>query len=133
MPATRKPTAILALNGTLAHNPGRYADRASEPQDDRDLGPPPLHLAPEACVAWREIAEIAPARVLAMADRLIVELASVLLAQFRAEGATLSDQKIRRLESVLGQLGMTPATRSKVTARELPAPTNRFAQFGKRQ
>lgn len=131
MPAPRKPTAVHALTGSMDKNPHRFVDRANEPRDDRPLGDPPMHLKPAEIVAWQEIERIAPAGVLCHADRLAVELTAVLLAAFRELGLSLPDPKLRRLESMLGQLGLTPATRSKVTARPV-SPANRFTQNGKR-
>jgi hypothetical protein len=131
MARPRKPTALLELNGSLSHNPGRHANRAGEPFDPRPLGDPPLHLDPPQRAAWGEIERIAPPGVLCHGDRLIVELAAVLLAQFRAAGAMFPDGRLRRLESVLGQLGLTPAARSKVTATPVPKG-NPFASVGQR-
>jgi hypothetical protein len=68
--------------------------------------------------------------VLCHADRLAVEVTAVLLASFRAMGAGLPDAKFRRLEAMLGQLGMTPTTRSKVTAVQSVTP-NRFMAMAK--
>jgi hypothetical protein len=109
----------------MAHDPQRFRDRMGEPVDNRALGDPPMHLTAPQRACWGEIERIAPAGVLCHADRLAVEVTAVLLATFRALGATLPDAKLRRLEAMLGQLGMTPATRSKVTAVQSVTP-NRF-------
>ncbi|MDR7070523.1 hypothetical protein J2X02_003388 [Pseudoxanthomonas japonensis] len=87
-----------------------------------------MHLTAEQRVCWGEIERIAPPGVLRHADRLVVEMTAVLLANFRALGPMLSDAKFRRLEALLGQLGLTPATRSKVTAFKEPLQGNRFAR-----
>lgn len=129
----RKPTQLLAISGGLDKNPHRYADRANEPRDDRELGDPPPHLEPEAKAIWREIQQLAPPGVLAHADRLIVEVAAVLMEQFRRAGKLMSLPAITRLQSVLGDLGMTPASRSKVSiGTKAGTSSNRFAGIGKR-
>lgn len=129
MPRARKPTAVHELTGALKKNPARFTDRANEPHDNRPLGDPPMHLTAPQIVAWQEIERIAPAGVLCFADRLAVEVTAILLAAFRELGLTLPDPKLRRLESMLGQLGLTPATRSKVTAVRA-APGNQFTRLG---
>ena len=131
MARPRKPTALHALNGSLEKNPQRFRDRTDEPKDSRPLGDPPMHLKPAEIVVWQEIERISPPGVLCHGDRLAVELTATLLAAFRALGLTLPEGKLRRLESMLGQLGLTPAARSKVTAKPV-SPSNRFGSNGKR-
>jgi phage terminase small subunit len=132
MARPRKPTHLLSITGGLDHNPGRYADRANEPQDDRDLGAPPPHLVPSQQAIWREIEQLSPPGVLRHADRLIVELAAVLLAQFRRAGELMPLPAMTRLQSLLAELGMTPAARSKVTAAAAKPQAGKFAGIGKR-
>lgn len=131
MPRPRKPTQLHALSGALDKNPARFTDRANEPQDDRPLGDPPMHLTADQRVAWAELERISAPGVLCFGDRIIVELAALHIALLRGLGAALPDAKVRRLESLLGQLGLTPAARSKVTARPV-RPNNRFSANGQR-
>lgn len=132
MSRPRKPTALLAISGGLDKNPGRYADRAFEPVEQRALGEAPGHLGAPQRAAWAEIERIAPAGVLTHADRIIVELAAVLLARFRRAGELMPVAEVTRLQSILGDLGLTPSTRSKVTAVVRPAPGNRFEGIGQK-
>lgn len=130
MPRPRKPTTLLALSGGLDKNPGRYADRALEPVEQRALGDAPGHLEAPQRAAWAEIERISPEGVLTHADRLIVELAAVLLAKFRRAGELMPLAEVTRLQSILGELGLTPATRSKVTVIARRAPGNAFSGIG---
>ncbi len=115
MARPRKPTSLLSLNGTLDHNPGRYADRTSEPVDDRALGPPPETMRPEQRAAWLEIERLAP--WLRFGDRIAVEVTSALLVTFRISGiGMMPPTALTRLETMLGRLGLTPSDRSKVAA-----------------
>ncbi|MBK6728582.1 MAG: hypothetical protein IPG63_15380 [Xanthomonadales bacterium] len=115
MARPRKPTSLLAINGTLAKNPGRYADRASEPVDDRALGPPPDTMRPDQRAAWLEIERLAP--WLRFGDRIAVEVTAALLATFRVGGVgMMPPAMLTRLETMLARLGMTPADRSRVAA-----------------
>ena len=62
-----------------------------------------------------------------------MELASVLVAQFRLQGTLMPLPAVTRLQSVLGDLGMTPASRSKVTGAQAPSlKGNKFAGIGQR-
>lgn len=112
----RKPTNVLLISGGLDKNPQRYADRANEPKDERELGEPPPHLGKSEQAIWREIQQLALPGVLVHADRLIVEVAAQLLSQFRRQGDLMPLPALTRLQSVLGDLGMTPASRSKVSS-----------------
>lgn len=129
MARPRKPTNLHALNGTLAHDAARFADRAGEPHDDRPLGPPPEFMRADQRAAWMEIERLAP--WLAHADRLAVEIAATLVARFRIDPGSMPPALYTRLETMLGRLGLTPSDRSKVSA---PTPTkvNRFSHHGKR-
>lgn len=132
MPRPRKPTHLLAVTGGLAKNPARYADRAHEPTDERELGDPPPNLAPSQQAVWREIEQLSLPGVLTHGDRLIVEVAAVLLAQFRLAGNLMPLPAIARLQSILGELGMTPASRSKVSASGVKPSASRFNGIGQR-
>jgi phage terminase small subunit len=126
MPRPRKPTRLLLLTGANVAHPERMRERELEPKDERPLGPPPAWLSTEQLSAWKEIESLAP--WLARADRVAVEVASVLLAAFRCEGTALAPSLIARLETTLGRLGLTPADRSRVA--ESPArEENPFERF----
>lgn len=133
MARPRKPTVLHQLSGAAQHDPQRFRDRVNEPVDNRALGDPPMHLTPEQRVCWGEIERISAPGVLCHGDRLAVEMTAVLLASFRALGPALPDAKFRRLEAMLGQLGLTPAARSKVSALTGGVkPSNKFAGIGRR-
>lgn len=130
MARPRKPTKHHEISGAIEKNPARFADRVLEPVDDRPLGPPPERLEPEVRVAWEEIGRLAP--WLGHADRIAVEVAAVLLAQFRRSLEKTPPQLLTRLEASLGQLGMTPASRSRVSV-STKTPDNPFQKHGARR
>ncbi len=131
MARPRKPTALHVLNGTLAHDPARFADRAHEPRCTDPLGEPLDTMQLDQRAAWIEIERLAP--WLRAADRLAVELAAALLAQFRLTGvAAFPPPLLTRLETMLGRLGLTPSDRSKVTMPQAPRPENPFLRLRKR-
>ena len=125
MARPRKPTALHLLSGAMDKNPARFQDRLNEPQDDRELGPPPDGSPAPKRVAWEEIARLAP--WLRFADRLAVEVCADLLSLLRIKGAgSMPGSHLGRLETMLGRLGLTPADRSRVTLKAA-SKTNVFA------
>jgi phage terminase small subunit len=117
------------LNGSAAKHPERMRQRENEPKDDRALGPPPDWLSPEQDAAWAELAHAAPWAT--FADRIALEMAAVLLAAFRAAGASFAPPLLTRLETLLGRLGLTPSDRSRVS-QSPPTETNPFSAFARR-
>lgn len=132
MARPRKPTSLLAITGGYDNNPGRLnASRGDEPIEQRALGDAPGHLEAPQRAAWAEIERIAPPGVLTHADRLVVELTAVLWARFRRAGEVMPLPEFTRLQSLLGELGLTPAARSKVKA-VASKPAGRFGGIGKK-
>ncbi|HKD60535.1 MAG TPA: hypothetical protein VKB47_08745 [Terracidiphilus sp.] len=127
MPARRKPTALLIASGAFAKNPARARDRENEPVPEGPLGDPPAAWVEGAAnnqrfveylKNWREIVAQAAFGVLTSSDRWAVEKACTLKYKIdRAEAgygkATSGDYNT--LNKMLGQFGMTPADRSKVS------------------
>lgn len=128
MPAPRKPAVLLEMSGSLEKHPQR---RRTEPVVAAPFGSPPAHLTKEHKAAWREIAKAAPAGVLTGADRVAVELAARMLVRIRTTDFTAAEAN--GLRALLGQLGMTPADRSKVSVPNAGTPTNPFSKHGSRR
>lgn len=129
MPAHRKPSAVLAFTGAFKQNPSRGRAREGEPVPRAPIGEtPPAHLSPEVAKAWAEIVALCPAGVLADCDVFAVEMAARLLTMAREDREDnrpiIAGQQVLRW---LCELGMTPASRSKVKctvdeAKEEAAP-----------
>ena len=126
MARPRKPTKILQFTGAFAKNPQRAAERAGEPQDTPPIndGAPDWMTEPEK-KAWRWVIAHAHPGVLTTADSGIVELT----AQLRALVVQhIADSKDRaQLRTCYNDLGMTPASRSKVQAKPAEKAVNEFA------
>lgn len=111
----RKPTNVLHLSGAFKHNPQRLQARANEPQPDGPIGEAPEWMAQDEAALWDTIAAESPPGVLTSADRGLLEIMVELkkLVQSRA-----ADPKERALLlRCYTELGMTPASRSKVQAK----------------
>lgn len=109
-----KPSAVLELTGAYKTNPERRNKREPKapcalPED------PPSHLSDEEVVAWNEIVTYAPVGALTGSDRFAVEMLARLLAEFRS-GQRIDYKNVNALRTGLVTLGMTPASRAKITA-----------------
>ena len=126
MSRPRKPTKILEASGAFKRNPKRK--RGSEPEVTTPIGNAPEHMEADQVTAWCEIVVSAPAEVLTGADRLALEIAAVLMAEFREDPREFQAAKLTRLTALLGQFGMTPSERSKLGVGNKPKE-NAFADF----
>jgi len=114
MPQPRIPTNILKLRGADKKNPGRMKKRGREPKPNGPLGSPPKHLTAEQKICWRELVRITPLGIFSDCDAWAVEIASVLMAEFREDTASFNAARLARLDSLLGRFGIVPADRSRV-------------------
>ena len=129
MPRPRKPTVLHALSGAMAHNPKRFTDRKNEPKPEIGIGDAPKWMARLAKAVWRDLqADIAPG-VLTQQDRQAFAVLCCLVDQFRRSPGAMQTSRIAQMNSLLGQFGMSPSTRSKVSVKPPPLGENPFAQF----
>lgn len=113
MAAHRKPSNVLLLNGAFARNPNRTR---TDPKPRGPIGSAPRQTPITFRKAWALIVSACPEGVLADRDRLAVELAASLFQQFRADTVAFPAVKLARMQSLLADLGMTPAAASRVVA-----------------
>ncbi len=126
MARPRKPTNVLELTGAFKKDPQR---RRQDAESAGELTAPPPHINGAVLHAWNEIAQYAPRDVLTDSDRISLEIAANLLAQFRADPTEFPGAKLVRLEALLGKFGMTPADRSKVGGKKEAPKGNPFADL----
>lgn len=113
MARPRTPTNVLDARGSFRKHPERAR---IEPEASGPLSAPPDHLPEPVLQCWQEIASAAPVGVITDSDRLALEIAANLLAQFRTDPIEFTAARLVRLEVLLGKFGMTPADRSRVSA-----------------
>ena len=113
MARPRTPTAILDARGAFKLNPNRRRD--SEPVVKDPIGAPPESLTEQERQWWNEIVNRAPMGVLTSADYLPVIMAAKLMAEAMTDFAGMTPGRMARLHSLLGQFGMTPAERAKLS------------------
>jgi hypothetical protein len=118
-PAPRVPMNVLRLKGSVKKNKARFKDRENEPVPNAALGNPPRHLTTAQKKCWRQLVKIAPPGVFGDCDSWAVEIASVLMAEFRDNPAEFKAARLARLDSLMGRFGIVPADRSRV---QVPKP-----------
>lgn len=127
MARPRTPTNVLDARGSFRKHPER---KRTDPATSGPLTEPPSHLSEQALACWKEIAGAAPLEVLTNSDRIALEMAAMLLAQFRADPVEFPAMKLTRLEVLLGKFGMTPADRARVSTGKAKKPSsNPFADL----
>ena len=130
MPAHRKPTNVLELQGAFRRNPGRAVQRQGEPIPAKGgPGAPPSRLNADEAAAWHELLEMAHAGTFSKADRLSLEIAAQLIVEYRQSPRSFPNSRLLRLYSMLASFGMTPADRSRITVSSVK-PANKFSGIG---
>lgn len=108
---------MLDARGAFKKDPQRKRARENEPQVAEPLpDTPPDYLEPEVQASWCELVALIPAGVAKSCDRYIVEMAATLITRLRIESVVMPQERFSELRRCLGELGMTPASRSKVSA-----------------
>ncbi len=123
MPRPRVPTNILELRGADKKHPDRMRERENEPVNNNPIGKPPDYLSSEERKFWRMIIHDCIDGVFGEADRIAVSLAARLLT--KCAGDTATGQEQMQLYRYLGQFGMTPSERSKISIPK-GKPKNKF-------
>ena len=112
MARPRKSTSEHELNGSFTKDPKRRKAREHEPPSNGPIGEPPNYFNDHQRDLWQEVVGIVPPKVLAKADRLVIEVIARLLEKLR-EG-TIRGAELNIFTSCLSRLGLTPADRSRV-------------------
>ena len=119
----RTPTNILKLRGTDKNTPARMRDRANEPVNIEPVGKPFTWLTAAEKRVWRIIVNECIDGVLGQSDRMAIAMCAQLGAKAIAHTATPADKTL--LHRYLGQFGMTPSERSRISILKKD-PGNKF-------
>jgi len=129
----RTPAKVLELRGAFKKDPSRRrVDAAGAGPFERD---PPTHMSEDTVPAWRYIVERLPKVALTSSDEVAVEAAARCLAGIWAIGPMAAmhpnfGKLSAELRQWLGQLGMTPAARTKIApVKEADESGNPFAKL----
>ncbi len=126
MPAIRKPTNVLELNGSAKHDPKRMLERGDEPQNEKDIGKPPSYLSKDEKRWYNTLVKESITGVLGAQDRFVVAECAKFGLQTESPGCSVDKHK--HFLTLLRQLGMTPAEKSKISIPEKPKK-NPFEEF----
>jgi hypothetical protein len=124
----RKPSAVLEMNGSFAHNPSRRRERANEPKTEKlfSFPPPDRFLIQEPATGyqtaarrlqeWEELARQAPE--LGLRSRGTVITLCILKAEIWSlpVGSKLLPRLADQENRLRVELGLTEVSRSKVNA-----------------
>jgi len=122
MARPRIATQIQEAKGAFKHDPQRRSQREGEPEPNGPVGDPPDYFDDELRSIWFEYVMKAHPGVLCLADSIHLEMACVLTRDFRR--GELSGAKLSSLRTMLGQMGMNPSERSKVSASKPKPPAD---------
>jgi hypothetical protein len=112
MPRLPKPREHHVLSGATRKDPQRFHDEV--PKSPHALGDPPVGMHADAVAAWHEVVAACAKGVLTGADRIIVEITSNLLAEYRQDPPGFRVGKYRVMISCLARLGMSPSDRTQL-------------------
>jgi phage terminase small subunit len=123
MAKPRTPSTVLEARGAFDKDPSRRREDFEAGEFDPK---PPTYFKAHQKAVWNEIVGVLPATVLQATDRMAVELAARLIAQFRKQDdAEVTSAQVAQIRTALAVLGMTPADRSRVSAKK-QIPSNPF-------
>ena len=108
----RKPIESHRLSGADKKNPQRF--RGEVPKSDLPFGEYPTDRSTNPPECWAEIAALCIPGVLTGSDRIIMEIASDLLAEYRTDPKAFTSAKLRLMVSTFGRFGMSPTDRQKL-------------------
>jgi phage terminase small subunit len=112
------PTALKKLRGTVRLD--RLNPNEPEPRTLKKVPTAPSWLPEEAKEVWRDLAGIlVDLRVLTVADLTMLTVLCVLQGQFieaTKAGEVFGVARTGKLQSLLGEFGLSPASRSRVKA-----------------
>lgn len=115
MGAPRKPTRLKILQGTNRINKHRL--NPNEPVPNGDIGDAPDHLSAAEQAIWDEIISIGFPEAMGQSDRVALELLARLIHAMRTRFDELNAAQLARLNVLLGQFGMTPADRARISVQ----------------
>lgn len=107
-----QPRELAELKGLTRHNPQRY--RNEPPKHTMPIGQPPEHMSEEAKVVWFELETYVAPGVLTASERLLLEVLSNLVSEYRKDPIQFAVGKYTHLTSYMARLGMSPADRQKL-------------------
>jgi hypothetical protein len=111
----RKTTAVLEAKGSFKKNPQL---KRVDPKTTDELEGPPDYFDEHECAVWEHLIRTSPKGVLKNSDHSALEIASVLLSDFRKDRKGFNNARMTSLQKALAALGRTPVDRGRIAAPE---------------
>ena len=128
MAKPRTPSAVLAARGAFDKNPNRAREDFDSGDFDKSA---PDYFNSDQVAVWNELIGLLPPGVLQATDRMAVELTARLIARFRSiDDDEVNMAQVAQIRTALASLGMTPADRSRVSAKKTVAANPFLALVG---
>ena len=121
-----QPREVAAAKGATRKHPERY--RKEPPAVKYGLGDAPEHMSDASRAVWFELQTYAPIGVLTGADRVMLEVAANLVAEYRENPREFPNPRIAQMVSCLARMGFSVADRQKL-GTEKAKKGNEFDAF----
>ena len=106
----KKPIELHRLSGAERKNPKRY--QGEVPKSDMPFGEYPTVHSTDPAECWQEIAAECIPGILTGSDRIMMEIAANLLAEYRTDPPAFPVGKYRHLVGCFSRFGMSPSDRA---------------------
>ena len=123
--ANHKPSALKELSGAYKKDPQRR--NKNEPKPKAGIGPASKFLNEEMQKIWDEVVDQVCIGVLGDADRFALEALCRLIYDMRYGWEEFNGAKQSNLIRLLGQFGMTPVERQKLSVADSGEKKNKFS------
>jgi len=111
-----KPTAIHEATGANKKNPNRARKNEAKPR--MGIGTVPKSRPTEFAEIWDEIVDSVVPGVLGNCDRAHLEMTCNMLGEYREDPRAMSSAKIALLNKMMGQIGLNPIDRIRISVPE---------------
>lgn len=111
-----QPREVAELKGADKKNPQRY--RGEVAKTELPLGNAPEYMSEDAKAVWFELETYALPGVLTGSDRLLMEVVSTLVAEFRRDPDGFQSSKHSVLKGHMATLGLSPSARQQFVKPE---------------
>ena len=112
MPTLKQPREVAKLKGMDKRQPRRHGDVV--PKSSRPLGDPPEYLDADAKDCWFELSALAIPGVMTGADRILLEITAVHLADYRKGPSEYPTSRLGQFILCLARFGMSTSDRTKL-------------------
>lgn len=124
MPRPRTPTALLDARGAFRNHPDRKRD--GEPEQKDPIGAPPSYLTEAQRERWNEILDQCAPGVLTKCENGTVAMAAIEWSAYLENPAEYQTSRLGLLHKMLGQFGLTPSERAKLSIGKPGGEANPF-------